>query len=431
MAFNLVKSLLLMTSTLLLLSGCNPRLGTVPDYKAENLIGIPLSKNSKLQSSNEKDADKIVVFDKTIRKVHHFDLVTATHLGLYDVDQPDEEHYLIYSSGLKYFIDLTKKYLGVHSLNGEKSAGTVKFVGTPISATFDSKQGYLVVYDSHQSVMIYKINERGTILNSLISGPEIKNQGTIQAGDISAGGKLILSVRGNPQIQTGTGVDFLVSIDIEQNLNNQNTNEGLVFDKIDTALTEMSWIAPVVDAPNLVMIRSAGKISVMDLTTKAISSLPTDDWVVEKYSKTKDAHIVLRKSYDFYSTLNGNVERRIYFVEGGVLKSKTLTKTFNFILNSHLDLKRGQWNVTKANAVKEHDLYNSFNGLLEGRSFTRIRMKDLLSIVETQIDDKATVEMANDYLFSLFPSPMGFATRTDIETNKTSTIKNFNIKYMK
>lgn len=432
MAYRSILLSVLLSATSLLFTGCQPGDGSIiPDHKAENLIGVPLTANSKLQSATEDDSDKVVIFDKTIRKVHHFDLDSSTHLGKYEVNSPEEDHFLIYGSSQKYFVDLTKRQINIQTIGGDKAISPIKFVGTPLSATFDAKKGYLIVYDSYQSVMIYKLDERGGISKSFISGPEIKDQGTIQAGDISAGGKLVLSVRGNPAVTTGAVVDFIVSIDIEAALEKQTLNDPLVFTKIPTTLTEMNWIAPVLGADNLMLIRSAGKISTMDLVTSTITSIPTEDWLVEKYSKIKDSHIVMRKSYDYYASLNGNVERRIYFVEAGVLKSKTLTKNFNFILNSHLDLKRGYWNVTKTNIATEYDLYNSYNTYFQGRSFTRIRTSDLLSIIDKEIANDATVEMANDYLFSLFPSPMGYATRTDIETSKTNVLKNFNIKDMK
>jgi hypothetical protein len=257
-------------------------------------------------------------------------------------------------------------------------------------------------------------------------------EGTIQAGDIAGNGKLILSVRGNPQNNTGTVVDYILSVDIEQTLAQTSSETGLIYTRLDTTLTEMSWVAPIPGSPNLAFIRSKDKISMIDLTTGTLTSQPTEGWVVEKYSKIKDPHIVLRKTYDFHTSANVDVERRIFYVEGGALKSKALTKNFNFIINSHLDIKKGQWNVTKASVVKEYDLFNSYNGpSFEGRSFTRLRLNDLLSVIDVKIDNSATVDMAGDYLFSLFPSKMGYATKTDLETNKTTSMRNFNIKYLK
>ncbi len=436
MAYSTIQKLFLAIAASMAFTACYPGSASmVPDYKAENVIGIPLSKNSKLQSSTDEDSDKVVIFDKTIRKIHHFDLVTSKHLGLFDVEQPEEDHYLIYNSGSDYFIDMSRRHVSVQKLNGQQTNTSVKFVGTPISASYDGKQGYLVVYDNQQSVIIFKLDSSGKMIKQFISGPVVDTLGTIQAGDIAGNGKLVLSIRGNSDPTTGTITDFIVAVDIEKTIADTNTQNALVFDPADKTamtLTEMSWVAPVPGSPNLVMIRSAGKINLMDLTTKAISSLPTDDWVVEKYSKIKDPHIIFRKNYDFYATVNGNVERRMFYVDGGVLKTKVQTKNFNYILNSHLDIKKGQWNVTKANVVKEYDLYNAYNNdFFQGRSFTRIRLSDLLSVIDTPIDDKATVEIAGDFIFSLFPSDMGKATTTDIESSKTKSITNFNIKYMK
>lgn len=432
MDFNSTLKILFTVSTTIFFIGCNPGPNSlVPDTKAENLIGIPLSNNSKLQSANEDDSHKVVVFDKTIRKVHHFDLETAEHLGLFEVEKAEEEHFLIYGSGKNYFIDMTKKHVSIQNLNNRKQAPTMAYVGTPISASYDSKQGYLVIYDSYQSVLILKIDDDGKVVRQFISGPVVDSDGTIQAGDISGNGKLVLSIRGNPTPGTGAVVDYIFSVDIEQTIAETNTENKLLGEKIPTTLSEMSWVAPVPGAPTFVMIRSAGQISLMDLVAKTVTSLPTDTWVVEKYSKIKDPHIVLRKSYDFYDNMNGNVERRLYYVENGALKTKIQTKNFNFILNSHLDVKKGQWNVTKINTVKEYDLYNSYNSYFDGRSFTRIRLNDLLTVIDTKIADKATVEMSGNYLFTLFSNPMGSAIKTNIETNETTTLRNFNVKYLK
>ena len=136
MVSNSFKSIVVLAAYSLWLAACTGNNGYVaPDYKAENLIGAPLSKNSKLQSSTEDDSEKVVIFDKTIHKVHHFDLDSATHLGQYEVDQPDEDHFLIYGSGMKYFVDLTKRNINIQPLNGDRNPSPVKFVGTPISAT--------------------------------------------------------------------------------------------------------------------------------------------------------------------------------------------------------------------------------------------------------------------------------------------------------
>lgn len=436
MAFNFAMKNTIAVLTSISITGCyyTPNLA-VPDYKAENVIGIPLSKNSKLQSSTDDDSDKILVFDKTIRKIHHFDLETSVHLGLFNVEQPNEDHFLIYNSGSNYFIDMSHRHVSIQLLNGETNSSSVKFAGTPISASYDGKQGYLVVYDHQQSVLIFKIDRDGKLVKQFVSGPVVDTLGTIQAGDITENGKLVLSIRGNSDPAPGTFTDYIVAVDIEKTIADTNAEKVLVFDVADkTAMTlkEMTWVAPVPGSPNLVMIRSVGQISLMDLTTKAVSSISDNGWVVEKYSKIKDPHIVMRKDYDFYAAINGNVERRMYYVENGALKTKVQTKNFNYILNSHLDLKKGQWNVTKTNIVKEYDLYNTHNSdFFEGRSFARIRLNDLLSVVDIKIDNHTTVEMAGNYIFSLFPSEMGKATTLNIESNKTRTIKNFNIRYMK
>lgn len=434
MAFNSAKYLILSLSVLSIISACTPSKVNLPDVGAENMIGIPLSQNSKLQSSTEDDSDKIVVFDKTIRKVHYFDLQTSSHLGLYSVENPTEDHFLIYGNSLDYFIDMSKKHLSIQKIGGEKQDIPLKFVGTPVSASFDVKQGYLVVYDHLQSVMIVKLDKKGNVLaKPFISGPVIESEGTIQAGDIFGNGKLILSIRGNVTDATTPAVDYILSVDIEQTISEQNTTAKLIGDKITTNLTEMSWLAPVLGAPHLALVRSTGKVSLVDLSTKTtLASLPTEDWVVEKYSKIKDAHVVLRKKYDYYpsSAKQGNLERRIFYVDSGTLKMKALTKNYSFVLNSHLDIKNNLWSVVKSDNIKEYEMYNSFNGDYKKRTFTRLRISDLLSTDDIQIDDNAIIEISGNFLFSLFPSELGYATKTNIETNKKSILRNFNIKYM-
>ena len=168
MAYSKIQILLLAVASIAAFTACQPGgIGMVPDFKAENVIGIPLSKNSKLQSSTDEESDKIVIFDKTIRKIHHFDLATSKHLGLFDVEQPEEDHYLIYNSGFDYFIDMSRRHVSVQRLSGQQASTSVKFVGTPISASYDGKQGYLVVYDSQQSVIIYKLDSTGKLLKQL------------------------------------------------------------------------------------------------------------------------------------------------------------------------------------------------------------------------------------------------------------------------
>lgn len=406
------------------LSACTDSKINTPDYKNENIIGVPLVKNSSLQNPSGDDSNKIVIFDKTIRKIHWFDLESMTHLSKFDAINPEEDHYLIYQDSLNYFLDLSKKNLNIITLDGTAQSSPIKFKGTPVSAAFDSKNGYLVMYDNLQSIGILSLGKTSEVISSYLSGPIVNNQALIKAGDINGSGQLILATETLTSDSAPTSTYKILVINIADSLKQQK----LIYTENSTALTSITWLAPVTSSGDEILIRSSDTISLLNLKTNTTTSISTTDWVVEKYSKTKDPHIIMRKKEEGNLRYNPTSERKIYYVENGSIKSKSSSFKLNYILNSHLDLIKDTWSITTSNYVQEYFLYNAYNEIQTGREFTRYRFNDLLSTDSLKIDDKAIIEISNDYLLSLFPSELGFATRTDLATSKVKRLEHFNIK---
>lgn len=406
------------------LSACTETKINTPDYKNENIIGVALVKNSSLQNPEGDDSNKIVIFDKTIRKIHLFELEAMLHIGKYDAVNPEEDHFLIYQDSLNYFVDLSKKHLSIVNLDGTSQVNPLKFKGTPVSAAFDSKNGYLVMYDNLQSIGLLSLRQNGEVISSYLSGPIIDNQAAIKAGDINGSGQLILAVESLKTDSASTSTYKILVIDIAESLKQQK----LIYTENTTTLTSIAWLAPTGSTNDEILVRSSDTISLVNLKTNTTKSVSTTEWVVEKYSKIKNPHIIMRKKIEGDSRYNPSAERKIYYAENGTIKSKSSSFKLNYVLNSHLDLAKDSWSLTTSNYIQEYFLYNAYNEIQTGREFTRYRFSDLLSTDSLKIDDKAIIEISNDYLFSLFPSELGFATRTDLTSLKVKRLEHFNIK---
>lgn len=423
---NTFRNTLIIFSSCYFLMACTDSKINIPDYKNENIIGVPLVKNSSLQNQSSEDSNKIVVFDKTIRKIHLFDLENMNHLSKYETSNPDDDHFLIYQDSLNYFIDLSKKHLNIVKLSGSSASSPINFKGTPVSAAFDSVNGYLVMYDTYQSVGILSLSKSGDIQSSYLSGPVIDDYSQIRAGDLNSKGQLILAVQTLTTDATPTTTYKILVVDITESLKQQK----LMYSEIQTSLTSIVWLAPLSSTSDEILIRSSDTISLLNIKTSTISSVTTTDWVVEKYSKVKNPHIIMRKKTENELRYNPTAERKVFYVENSSIKSKSSSFRLNYILNSHLDLQKNTWSVTTSSYVKEYFLYNAYNEIQTGREFTKYRFSDLLSTDALKIDDKAVIEISNDYLFSLMPSELGFATRTDLDTLNVKKLEHFNIKDM-
>lgn len=431
-SFRRIRYLVGLSLALVTLGGCVPAKFD-PNINYENLIGSPLSSSTQLLKSVTNLKQNILLFDRTSRKVHLIDSDLTEHKGVFSVENPNLEHYLVYEDGKNYFLDISKLHISTISLNGLSSKSNLKFVGQPVSVAYAPEKDFVVFYDDYQTLTFMKLDPQGNVIDSFQRGAFYEGW-VIQAGDILPDGRLLVSVKGKKDAN-GNPIDSLQIIDLEKSLENSKKSTSgdfkLDYQSIDMTVHNISWVAPIPKKANQVLLKTDSEIVLFNLDTKVSKSVTIDSWFVEKLSKSFDPHVVLRKSSDGFNTKLDNIERRLVFSNNDEIEERRSTRSHHFIISSVLNIDENYWDVTQAAIVSELYLFNIYNTYASGRSFARFRLSDLMALTELDIDDRAIIEMNQHYIFSLFPSDLGFITRTDIESQSVKTLKNFNIRHLK
>ncbi len=393
----------------------------------ENIIGKKVEAVTDIQYSSSGNLGVMAVFDETIRKIHQFDLEGMKHLRSLEVKHPSQDHYLLHDPNGQYTIDLTKKHMSIYKIDGSIVHEPVRFLGEPISSSFRPKQGFLVFYDDLLNVSILQLTPSGNVIKSLVLGPILSTDISIQSGDISESGHLVL----------GMSDGSLRRVDLKATLD----SGSWVFDTHGTTWTDLKWIAPVPGQPNQMMIRSHQTVSVYDFITKlVVSEITTDEtYVVFKYSKSENPHILLAELTP--TTLkndgvtlawkNSSLEKySLIYLEGSELKRRELPREDQPVLLSHLDLTTNQWAVVRG-ATKSPYSYNNLNSVRKGRRLSKTAFSHGGALAENSLPDNTVLKLSRDYVFALFPSELGYAQRIHIESGEIKELKLFNMRQIK
>jgi len=380
------------------------------DHSDEHIIGNPTSAVSSLSVQNGNEPQNLVMFDKTVRRIHQFDLSTMQHIRSFEVHNPKDDHYVVYNQNGNYVVDLSLKGLSIFNKYNQANNQPIHFEGKPQSVAFDPSNGYLIVYDDLMSVGILKLDPNGEVLKSWVGGAVVSGNESISAGDVNSAGQLILALSDNS----------MVVVDIEQTL----TQQKWVFTKFATTLTDIRWMAPLTQNPQQVLIRSADKIVLMDIGAQSIlSSYDITDDVI-KMSKFNDPHVILRSGSTF----------KVVYAASSTVQVKTLyLKSGGFdadsIMNSNLDLTRDTWSFVDT-TKNISSIFNNLDETRADRRFKRYRFSDLLATNNKQIPSQTQVELSTGYIFTLFPSELGYAVRYDMNSDDQLEAKLFNLNYI-
>jgi hypothetical protein len=378
---------------------------------SDHLIGNPTKSVSALSSPDEGEAQNLVIFDKTVRRIHQFDVTNMKHIRSFGVRNPGDEHFVLYGQSGNYIVDLSLKGISIFNKYDQATHQPIKLQGTPASAAFLPSKGLLIVYDDLMSVGMLKLNSNGEVLGSWVGGPSVAGFSTIAAGDLNEDGKLILAMSDGS----------VVVADPEQSMTQKS---WIKEPPINTGLVSIKWLAPLPLTPSQVMIRASGKIALLDLTTKTIISSYDIVDEVAKLSKFNDPHIVLS---------NGNAVKVVY-AENSQIKEKALylhTKKFemNYLMSSNLDLANDTWSFVDTKEPVSY-FFNDLDVAKKNRRFVRYRFSDTLATQNMTVANDTQVEIARGFIFALYPSELGYAVRYEVETESTSELKLFNLKYI-
>lgn len=404
---------ILATLSLLALSACT--ISASPTDHDEDLIGVPLEKISTLSKSDGSDSEQIAIFDETTRKIHQFQLEDMTYLKSYDVPNPGGKHTVLVHDRGNYVVDFSEKNITVFSRNGEAQKNPVKIMGQPLSAAFSSDLNLLIIYDDLNNVGLLQMDPSGQASQSWVGGSLIANQSTIAAGDLLSAGRLVLALKDGQ----------VVVADIAQTLAQKPKPKWIVTQSFNSGLSDkISWLAPVSDNSNQIFVKAGDTIAVFDITTGTQLDSKTLSGRVEKLSKSTDAHLITREmsNYD---------EISIYYVQSSKIQTRTLQKQGFSLFSSYLNLTQDQWSFVEASQyISQIQWTNDIDYSKQGRTLKMIQISDLAALQKVPVPDQTQALLSPSYLFTLYPSELGYAKRANILSGETREAKFFNVGHI-
>lgn len=376
-----------------------------PEQSQDHIIGNTIDNISSLAPAETESVRNLIIYDKTVHKIHQFNLDKMQLLKSYPVQNPDSEHFVLADNQGRYAIDLHKKGFSIFSMSSDGILhDPIQMQGTPRSAAFRPGLGYLIVYDDLGTVGVLKLTEDGGIIKKTILGNELLDGFSISAGDLNENGQLILALSDSS----------IAIVDLEQTLN----DEKWAFTRFNTTLRQINWVAPVPGQASQVLLRDRDGLTLMDLVTKTVLDQNANTGTTLKVSKNRDPHVIQKSGSATIMT----------YVDQGLLKTKTLYRQRDNILTSFLDVSKSKWFVVDFNKVGPGFAKDADD--VEGREFKYYRTTDMLVVSTKDLPSKAKLQLADDFIFALFPSELGYAARYSLQGDQKSELKYFNVKHI-
>jgi len=380
----------------------------------ENIVGEPLDVISSVSGAD--NTQTLNMFDETTRRIHTFDLNNMEMIQSTEVMNPFDQHYVIASDDESYFADLSAGNLSLYNYDGSKDENFISFLGKPVSSAYNKSARTLVVYDDLNSVALVKIAENGRLEKSWVGGPIITGEQSIQAGDIIDSGELVLSLING---------SFAI-VDIETSIDQQRWVYTL-----DTTVPHsgVKWIASA--GGSQVLYQNDEVLVLYDLNSQTVldaNTVPTDNYTVA-YSKTKDPHVIYKEKAYLGS------KRFVAYAQAGEIKVRefiNLREGRDFH-QSRLDLDQDRWSYIGSGLGSENK--DQFDGgvLLisdTNRHMVTHRLSDMLVLNSEDLPSEAYLKRAQDYVFALYPSELGYAEKYDFNRSRAEVVKNFNIGFI-
>lgn len=374
-------------------------------------IGNSLESISQGYGENGEAEGDMVIFDETTRRIHDFDLQSMTLKNSTEVVNPDAQHFLFYYKAKDFIFDLSQSHLSILNQSRNLVSHPLKFSGLPVSVAVQQQLGLFVLYDDLQSTGIIKLGSNGEVANSWVGGSLLSTGASIVSGDLNSNGQLVLSLTG------GT----LAVVDVEETLGQQKW----VFEQFASGINDINWMAPLPNQPNLFLAKSATKIVLFNITNKSIiDSVNISGQQIQQLSKSIEPHLLLLDQ--------GSL--KIAYVQNDHIVVNNVNQSVNKILYSVLDSTSGVWTYVDSNASANDYYYGYYYNNIDytkyRRTLKRVRLSDLLVTQNQALADNTQVRLISDYIFTLFPSSMGYVSRFSITNSEEKVLKYFNMNYL-
>ncbi|RYZ74494.1 MAG: hypothetical protein EOP05_09190 [Proteobacteria bacterium] len=405
MRFNL--KFVLAVSALSLLSSCGTDLQF--DTGNDNIIGEKVQSVSSLSdSSGQSDRTQIAIFDKTVRKIHQFDLNRMSVMRTLSVLNEGEQHSVMFDQASGLVIDFSNGHLTLFDRDGNETRDPLEFTGKPISIAYRPANGTLIVYDDMSSVGILKLGPTGQVIKRWLGGPLLGGStgATVTAGDLNDQDQLILA------LSDGS----IATVDIAQTL----ANSAWSFTKAATTLGRIRWVAPVRGTTDKAMVVSGEKVYLVSTTD---GSVLAEKWATKTslLSKSKDPHVVTV----------GYKEVQLIYATATTLETRSLTVDVDYVAESRLSLAEDAWSFIDSKKAYSMKYGQSGENELAGRNLRKYRLTDMAALKKMDLPDQASIQTSANYIFALFPSELGKADRIAISDGAKAEIKLFNLGHIK
>jgi hypothetical protein len=209
----------------------------------------------------------------------------------------------------------------------------------------------------------------------------------------------------------------LAKVNVDATLN----NGSWTYTTATTGLSEISWVARVPGNNSRALLKHADGVSLININDgSTVTNYSKSGFTVRAFSKSVDSHIVASNGYNNF---------RLIYSDGATIKTRDLFQQLDQIMSSDLDLTRNAWTLSMGQESRGYDIYTGdYNVTRTNRTLKRFRPTDMLASETKKIPDRARIFVAQDFMFALFPSELGYVSRQDFVTGQKIENKGFNVK---
>lgn len=402
-------SLLLMAAAIALaaLSGCAGGIGGSGPHD-DFVIGQKLT-----ETSAASDQSQVVLFDKTVRIIHEFDLSGLRVLRSMPVRNPQQPHSVLFEQGSGLIADFSDGHMTLFDRASVRTEDPVLMVGKAISYAINPTMNRLVVYDDMSTIGLIQYSATGSVVNTFVGGPsfEVGTDSTVTAGDLLDNGQLALALSNGK----------IALVDFAATLGAQAWQSTLITTTLTTS--KIKWVAPIHGVNDRIFVLTDGAaalVSLVDGSIIAKRDLAASE-KVKVMSKATDGHLVLQTTAGLilvYSNAGGNA-----------VLSKSLNIRTDRVFNSRYSSTEDAWSFIDSRDEWSWT-YNAQEGETKDRHLRRYQVSSMRAVTNMPLPDTAQLDISQRYVFALYPSELGKGERLGITDGSSNVIRGFNAPYI-
>lgn len=412
MAFKFIRNITI-SAVISLLTSCTLSKSTGPDA-GTNSIGSPLKSYMPRFMKGSENSQYMLAYDGKVNRIHQFDLESMSLTQSFPVHKA-KEHQILTGSKSDYIIDVSQTQIDLVKADGTTKSKILGFTGKPETTAFLPDENLFVIVDDLFSIGALELTDSGDILGSFIGGSKISDQNFAGAGDIVAGGTLIV----------GLSDKSLAKIDLKESIAKQSWQ----FEKTAPLTNTIKWISAIPGNSSLVMIETDKSLLTYDLDKDQIVTemqLTENEQTQTIFGRFRD----LAPHVYAWSTSENLV--RVYYSDS---QGQILNQTISY----NLAVATSQSDNQLANSVLDPDdltlvfitgSLNADNRFTQQRVL-KIRLSDNMALTDKRSDGPAAAGITKNFILFQYDSPLGYVQRLPYNNIDEPLIyKGFNLDFL-